>query len=198
MSKLRNTTQAHRIDRPAQERNMAAEREARRAINRQVREQRRLKGEYDPPEPVSIRPISIDDAAHVIDSWTRSFQKSATVGPIERSIFAIEQRARIDRLIRRSKTFVACDRNDRTVIRGWIVFEPPRTPDGTPVVHFVCVHPRYQLCGIGTQLVELARRTHTDPDAPMWCTHDTCVMRHCRAKWNLLYNPYLLEQKATP
>ncbi len=172
---------------------MAEERALRRAINKKIREERIAKGEIAPVAPVAIRPISIDDASQVIDSWVKAYRRSHAVGPVEPAIFHIEQRARINRLISRSKTFIACDEIARGTIRGWIVFEPPKTRDAAPVVHFVCVHPAYQLAGVGTALINLARQTHPDPDAPMWCTHDTAPMRHLRPKWNLLYNPYLLE-----
>jgi GNAT superfamily N-acetyltransferase len=173
--------------------NAAEARRERREFNKKLREQARARGKFDPPTPVSIRPINIDDASHVIDSWIRSFRPSPTVGPVESAVFHIEQRARINRLISRSKTFMACDAVDKKLIRGWIVFEPPKAAEHAPVVHFVCVHPSYQLQGIGTALVNLAKQTHPDPEAPMWCTHDTSPMRHIRPKWNLLYNPYLLE-----
>lgn len=181
------------LDNQIAQRDMAAEREVRRAISRKLREERRAKGDFDPPKPVAIRPITIDDASHVIDSWVKAYRRSPTVGPVEPTIFHIEQRARINRLIQRSKTVIACDEADKALIRGWIVFEAPRTPTDAPVVHFVCVHPSYQCAGIGTALVEVARKTHPDPEAPMWSTHDTMPMKHIRPKWNLLYNPYLLE-----
>lgn len=177
----------------AKDRDMAAERAVLRDLRRKMREERRAKGDFDAPPPMAIRPITIDDASHVIDSWVKAYRRSPTVGPIEPTIFHIEQRARINRLIQRSKTVIACDEAAKGTIRGWIVFEAPRTPSDAPVVHFVCVHPTFQMRGIGTALIEVARKTHPDPEAPMWSTHDTIPMKHIRPKWNLLYNPYLLE-----
>lgn len=147
------------------------------------------------PSPIAVRPMSIDDASYVIDSWARSFRRSPTTGAIEDDVFKIEQRARIDRLICRSKTFIACEPEDRRQIRGWIVFEPGGARYRIPCVHYVCVQPSFQLTGIGTALVSIARQTAEDPDAFMWTTHETAPMRHIRPKWNLVYNPYLLEVK---
>lgn len=147
------------------------------------------------PSPIAVRPISIDDASYVIDSWARSYRRSPTTGAIEDDVFKIEQRARIDRLICRSKTFIACEPDDKRQIRGWIVFEPGHAQK-IPIVHYVCVQPSYQVTGIGSALVGIARETATDPDAFMWSTHETAPMRHIRSKWNLVYNPYLLEVKA--
>ena len=146
-----------------------------------------------PPTRIAIRPMQIDDASFVIDSWCTSYRRSQTVGPIDEAVFKIEQRSRIDRLICRSKCFVACDADDKRTIRGWICFEPPRGENSIPVVHFVCVHPLYQMQGIGTALVGIARQTHSDPETHMWSTHETSPMRHIRPKWNMMYNPYLLE-----
>lgn len=143
---------------------------------------------------VAIRPMVIDDAAYVIDSWANSFRRSQVVGSVDREVYNIEQRARIDRLISRaaSRVFVACDAEMTDKIRGWICFEPPgKAP--TPIVHYVCVQPSYQVSGVGTALVGIARQTLADLSQPMWCTHETQPMRHIRPKWNLLYNPYLLE-----
>lgn len=145
--------------------------------------------------PCAIRPMVIEDAAYVLDSWANSYRRSIVTGPIEREVFNIEQRARINRLVQRStaRVFVACDAEDKNKIRGWICFETPRGEHVIPVIHYVCIQPAHQQQGIGTALVELARQTASDPQAHMWTTHETQPMRHIREKWNLLYNPYLLE-----
>jgi GNAT superfamily N-acetyltransferase len=151
-------------------------------------------GRKKEPSPIAVRPISIDDASYVIDSWVRSYRRSPATGPIEDDVFKIEQRARIDRLICRSKTFIACEPEDKRQIRGWVCFEPGNA-NKIPVIHYVCVQPSFQVSGIGTALVSIARQTASDVESFMWCTHDTAPMRHIRPKWNLLYNPYLLEVK---
>lgn len=149
----------------------------------------------EPPRPITIRPMCIDDAAYVLDSWANSYRRSPTTGPIEREVFNIEQRARINRLVTRphSRVFVACDAEQTSQIRGWVCFEAPQAEDGIPVLHYVCVQPAHQMQGIATALVALCRKTAKDEDAPIWATHETQPMRHIRAKWNILYNPYLLE-----
>jgi len=154
----------------------------------------RLKAE-EPTRPVSIRPMHIDDAAYVLDSWANSYRRSVITGPIEREVFNIEQRARINRLVSRpsSRVFIACDAEHTTQILGWVCFEAPRQNDSFAVLHYVCIRPSHQMQGIGTALVNLARQTTKDTEQPMWTTHETQPMRHIREKWNLLYNPYLLE-----
>ena len=153
------------------------------------------KADRPPLGPIAIRPMCIDDASYVLDSWATSYRRSPTTGPIDVGVFNIEQRARIDRLFRRpsARIFVACDKEKPERIKGWICFEAPFGDMLTPIVHYVCVKPGAQLCGIGTALVGIARQTHTDKDAPMWSTHETAPMRHIRERWGLLYNPYLLE-----
>lgn len=157
---------------------------------------------FDKPErridPIAIRPMTIDDASYVIDSWSNSYRRSPTTGMIEREVFNIEQRARIDRIVSypHSRIFIACDAAVTREIRGWVCFEPPSDKQQLPIVHYVCVHPHYQLAGIGSALVNIARQTATDPEQPMWSTHETQPMRHVRPKWNLLFNPYLLEVPA--
>jgi len=148
-----------------------------------------------PPPPMAIRPMTIDDASYVIDSWANSYRRSPATGPIEQGVFNIEQRARIDRLISKTATrvLVACDQQETWRIRGWICFEAPHRTQKLVVVHYVCVQPIYQMFGIGTALVNLARATMADPTEPMWSTHETAPMRHVRPKWNLIFNPYLLE-----
>lgn len=147
------------------------------------------------PRPIAIRPMCIDDAAYVLDSWANSYRRSQVTGPIERDVFNIEQRARINRLITRptSRVFVACDAEDTNQIRGWVCFEAPREEGQLPILHYVCVQPAHQLQGIGAALMGLCRQTAFDAEAPIWSTHETQPMRHVRPKWNLLYNPYLLE-----
>lgn len=164
-----------------------------RDVHNSMQSQRAKEAAEAPAARIAIRPMTIDDASFVIDSWCSSYRRSQIVGPVDEAVFKIEQRGRIDRLICRSKCFIACDADDKKIIRGWICFEPPLTADAIPIVHFVCVHPTYQMQGIGTALINMARQTHHDEHTHMWSTHETSPMRHIRPKWNVMYNPYLLE-----
>lgn len=164
------------------------------------------------PEPVASRPdfaadanieitfraMTIDDAAFVLDSWCSSYRHSPHVGPVDDAVFKIEQRARVYRLVPKSKVLLAVDPKDQTRIRGWICFEPPRESNGLPIVHYVLVRPELQSRGIGTALVDLAKRTAKDPAGPIWTTHETYPMKRLRAKWGAMYNNYLLDYVGGP
>jgi hypothetical protein len=138
--------------------------------------------------PVHIRPMCIDDAPFIIDSWCSSYSRSPEVSRIDEQVFKIEQRNLINRLIPRCKVLVACDPDRHTFIRGWLVFEAAREPGGLAIVHYALTKPECQKHGVANALLSNVRTT--SPDGMVWATHATHASRWF-GKTYMIYNPYL-------
>ena len=141
----------------------------------------------------NVRSARASDLPLITDAWLTSYRFSYSVGPVPKDIYGVEQRARVGRLVPRSKVLCAVDLHDEARIKGWICFEPPKQPEHYTVVHYICVHPSLQNMGMGSALIAVARSTNQDHEAPMWTTHHTLPMRRLIGRWNLIYNPYILE-----
>jgi hypothetical protein len=150
-----------------------------------------------PPEPakVAIRAWKPEDLNLIIDSWASSYRFSPEVQYIDPDVYKVEQRSRIYRLVTRSRILVANREGCPDDILGWVCFEPPVALGQLPIVHYVLVQRSVQLQGIATSLIELCRKTASEPDSPMWGTHHTAPMRHLRRKWQVMHNTYLLEHE---
>lgn len=146
------------------------------------------------PDPgTAIRPMTIDDAPFIVDSWATSFTHSSRLDNVPPDVYKVEQRSRIDRLVQRSAVLCIHPIPDPPHLFGYIVFEPPRKATDLPILHYMLIHPSLQGQGLGAQLVDLVRTTAKDPSDPIWITHWTIPMRKLIPRWNLIFNPYLLE-----
>ena len=146
-----------------------------------------------PVPRVLVRPMGIDDASFVIDSWASSYRFSPIVAHVDPNVYKVEQRARIYRLLQNCTTFVACDPANPTRIWAWVCFAAPVKAGDLPVLHYVLVRPELQRRGIATSLVELVRQSSADPDTQLWMSHWTSPMYNAQHKWHAMYNSYILE-----
>lgn len=148
----------------------------------------------DVPE-YTVRGVAVPDLAMITDAWLVSYQFSPVTDPIPKDVYRVEQRARIRRIIASGKCICAVDPENLDRIKGWVVYEPPRGTSEShyAILHYVSVHPTLQNMGLGETLVNLVRSLNSAVDSPLWITHYTFPMRRLMTKWNLIYNPYLLE-----
>jgi hypothetical protein len=97
--------------------------------------------EYD------IRPAGDDDLGYIVDTWARSlWPEYQGTGPI--SVFSRKHKQYIDYLIKNDAAMlVACDREAREVVYGWIVASGD-------IIRFVYVRNDCRRAGIARALVE--------------------------------------------
>lgn len=151
-------------------------------------------GGADAPLQVKLRGLTMDDAAFIIDSWCSSYSRSPLTGRIDSKLFKIEQRARINRILPKSKMIIACNEQDPRSIYGWVCYTPNKQATSLPTIHYMCVKPEYQGRGIGKSLLDLVRQAcGKSVIDPVFYTHGTVVANKLESKWNIVFNPYLLE-----
>ncbi len=163
--------------------------------HRAAMEARKVMSERGEVPFFKVRAAKVADLAIITDAWMQSARFSPVTQPIPGDVYRIEQRERVRRLITRSKALCAVDEEDTSRVTGWVVFQPPSGPGKHVVLHYISVHPALQNLGLGTALMRLARSVAEDQDAPVFCTHYTFPLRRLIARWNLIYNPYLLEMR---
>lgn len=146
-----------------------------------------------PPVELRIRKFTSTDHAFVLDSWSRSFRHGAASDKIPPDIYKFEQRARIARILKYSTVRVLHSASSPTNISGWICFSEPNPKRLYPTLHYILVHPNLQMKGVGSSLFKECSKLRASPDDPILCTHWTLPMRKLISRWNLIYNPYLLE-----
>lgn len=146
------------------------------------------------PLEVTIRGVKPGDVSFIIDSWCETYRHAPDARDIDKELFKVEQRARINRLLPRSKQLIAADKRTPDLIYGWVCFEPPGRIAKIPVVHYMCIKPHAQMQGIGKEMLRLIRATCPVPMSPVFATHRTILCKPGRlAKYNVLFNNYLLE-----
>ncbi len=146
-----------------------------------------------PTPELAVVPMCIDHAPFICDSWARSFMHSDVVRQVPSDIYKVEQRARMDRIIRRSVSLCLVNPKEPSYVSGYVIFEPPKDKTALPILHFILVHSNLQGRGLASQLFNLVRKTKNSDSDLIWSTHWTHPMRRVGQKWNLIYNPYLLE-----
>jgi hypothetical protein len=105
---------------------------------------------------------------------------------VPNQIYYDGQHRLIEKLIMRSKTYVACDAKDPNQIYGYGVAE---VVDGIFVVHFIYVKLPYRRMGIGNSILNSFEYQQGTLSA---FTHWTRMAEKLHIKYNMVYHPYIL------
>lgn len=166
-------------------------------IHKAAREARKTMAERGELPQYNVRVARLEDLPLITEAWLTSYAYSPVAEAVAKDVYRVEQRDRVRRLVVRSKLLCAVDPEKQDRIKAWVCFEVPAVmkPGRFVILHYVSVHPSLQNMGLGRELVTLARSLNSAPDDPLWTTHMTYPMRRLMDRWNLIYNPYLLEVK---
>lgn len=145
------------------------------------------------PGALTVRPMTPEDIPFVTDSWARSFLHSPSVRNVPDDVYKLEIRARIDRLLKQSVTLVLSAADSPTHVSGFVIFQPPKNDASLPILHYLLIHANLQDRGLGSKLFKLVSDTRNSPEDPCWATHWTIPMKRVISRWNLIFNPFLLE-----
>lgn len=146
-----------------------------------------------PPLDLRVRLYCPADEAFVTDSWARSFLHSPAVRNVDSELYKVEHRARIKRLLGSSITLILCSADKEDHVIGFTIFERPKASPALAILHYLLIHASLQGNGFGSLLLKFVRQTSHDAEDPIWTTHWTIPMKNLMGRWNLIYNPYLLE-----
>lgn len=148
-----------------------------------------------PALPIFLRSMMPSDVNFIRDTWAQSYRRCGVDSECrtEPSHYKVEMRARMARLMDRSTIIVACDPEDRNLIRGYVVYEKPQADEQLPVLHYVLVTPPCQNRGLGRKLIELVRESAYLPDSLVYGSHWTTAMRSIGKRYGILQNNFCLE-----
>jgi hypothetical protein len=111
---------------------------------------------------ITIRDANPDDINFIYSTWLESYRYDSYFGKSHRNtIFFNDYRKVIDRLLEISKTIVACDPSETSVIYGYLTFEPS-------VLHYAFTKGPFKRLGVFTTLFNAAF-----PSGPVEYTHRT-------------------------
>ena len=136
--------------------------------------------------PISIRQASEHDAPLIFNSWLKSFRENGIARAVESSVYYSEQHKLIEKLLKRSKTFIAHEVGVPENIYGWACFE---RVEGILVIHYIYVKHSFRGLGIARELMK--ETEHDFANASLF-THWTNTAARIGLRKNCLYHPYIL------
>lgn len=137
-------------------------------------------------ESVLLREPDKEDINFIFSSWLKSFRTSNFAKNVSNTIYFDQHHKVIESLLQNSKVIIACNRDDKKQIFGYIV---ATRIDGIFTVHYAYVKHTYRRLGIGKLL--LSAFNHDIRDLSCY-THDTHMGNKLAAKFNFVYHPYLM------
>lgn len=153
--------------------------------------------------PVRIRPLAATDLPFVYQTWIRTAwaqhawerRNRAPAIPELQHSHGMEQR--IGRLLTRSVGLAAGHEAHPGQVLGYIVAEP-----AARALHMLYVKGGaaggFRRMGIATRLVEAATEITPYPQPLDYYTQHTAAMRHLAKRWDLTFNPFLIEGADLP
>jgi len=133
-----------------------------------------------------IRPMVDEDIPFIFNSWLKSYRFSHFGEKITNTIYFQDHHKVIERIIKNSKTLIACDPEDSSQLYGYIV---AAVEEGILVLHFLYVKHTFRNLGIGKTLLDALG--HDKSSAAVY-THHTRMADKLAAKYNFVYHPYLM------
>ena len=136
--------------------------------------------------PVRLRTLTEEDKPFIFNSWLKSYRFSHFGEKITNTIYFQDHHKVVERIIKNSKTLIACDPEDSSQLYGYIV---AAVEEGILVLHFIYVKHTFRNLGIGKTLLDALG--HDKSSAAVY-THHTRMADKLAAKYNFVYHPYLM------
>lgn len=143
---------------------------------------------------ISIRGMKDADVPYIYSSWLEDYLSShyikqkntdrtlqSYVALMPRELYYKEQRARIDKILKKSLVYVACNAEDEEQIFGYIVF---RSAKNVELLSWIYVRPVYRGFGIANKLMNKMGEADV-------LTHITPLRRWFLKRYNLIFNPFM-------
>jgi GNAT superfamily N-acetyltransferase len=135
-----------------------------------------------------LRPYNPEtDSGIVIGAWRDHIRSLAPFKYLDREALGRHDGV-LEGLVERCRPIVVCGSEIDAQVKGWICCEHQ---GDVPVLHFLYVRNTWRQRGIATALMgiyfaqEFKRRT-------IYHTHPGRSVKHLRAPWKLVHNPYLV------
>ena len=133
-----------------------------------------------------IRKAIDDDLPFIFNSWLKSYRFSHFGEKITNTIYFEDQHKVIDKILKTSEVYVACNIEDPSQLYGYIAVGEE---EGVFVLHFIYVKHTFRNMGIGKTLLDAVG--HDSSNASVY-THHTKVAEKLSSKYNFVFHPYLL------
>ena len=139
--------------------------------------------------PINLRTATAEDVPFIFNSWLKSYRNSHFCKLVVNEIYYNEHHKVIERLIKKSKVIVACNRDDENQLYGYIVADEV---EGFFALHYIYVKHSFRNMGIGEALLNSFEH---DPSVASIYSHHTRLCDKLAPKYSMVYHPYLLINK---
>jgi GNAT superfamily N-acetyltransferase len=142
--------------------------------------------------PIKIREYTLEDENFLFHSWLKTYfdalMDMKQAQGMRSDVYYQGQHKRIEGLLARGSTLVACNSEDESQIYGWINYED--LTDGGVILHFVYVKQPFRRVGIAKRLIEIAKYSKRE----VFYTHKTPFTKDLAGVvGKATFNPYLIE-----
>lgn len=142
--------------------------------------------------PITIRKFKAEDESFVYHSWLETYLDALSdmkvLNGLRSDVYYKGQHKRIEELLSRCTTLIACNNEDIDQIYGWICFE---TLSSGQIFHFMYVKQPFRKNGIAKMLIEEARDKN---EKEVFYTHKTPFTKEIIKYFQRsVFNPYLVE-----
>ena len=133
---------------------------------------------------VAIRQPTPIDVNFIYATWLRSYRYGSAFGrSIQNSVFFPSYNRRIDRILLNSTTLIACLDEDPKVIVGYLIHDDE-------AIHYAFTKEVFRELGIFKKLLAAM------PKPLSVCTHETFIAEPIIQKYNIVYNPFILDKES--
>jgi GNAT superfamily N-acetyltransferase len=143
--------------------------------------------------PLKVRFATNEDIPFIFSSWLRSFREQGYLArAVPNTIYYQNHHQILQKLVKRSKVYIACNSNDVSQIYGYIVGE---YIENALVIHYLYVKHSFRKLGVGKALFNSFDH---DTSLAACCSHLTKPVEKFLMKYNVIYHPYtmLLDEPA--
>ena len=133
------------------------------------------------------------DANFVISSWLESYRSSDYAKHMPKSVYFDNYKHVVTKLLSNARVIIACNPEDWDQIFGYISFSD--IVPHAPVLHYMYVKYPFRKMRIAEGMFKEMGRL-TLPEGPIICTHANSLFDDKCKKYDLIYNPFLIEKVA--
>ncbi len=137
--------------------------------------------------PIAIRPALADDFPYILKTWSIDYHKVYPINNIPNSIYVPAQTAIIKKLVQRSECIIACIDDEPTTIVGYLIYQPVN--DLNIVVHWGQTKGIFRRMGVLKTLLDSLQTQNKN----IICTHIFSLFKELKDRYNLIYDPTLLQ-----
>ena len=137
--------------------------------------------------PIAIRNATNDDYPYILKTWSVEFHKQYPTTHISNAIYFPHQANIINNIIKKCQVSIVCIDDEPNIICGFITYE---LFNKNLIIHYAQTKGIFRRMGIFTSMLKSIDIKYDN----IIYTHDFKLLKEFKDKYNLIYDPTLLEK----